>query len=137
MWDDFVSDIEQVGEALGNFFENHWKLLLTLMTAFMIGVLMGYGVARPEDPATEQAEAYVETIGGEEESMNKFIEVHEQRDPHIAHLVNINHITEVIDNKIYTDDILPEAYDYPYIECCESYEEIKNMIAKATEVYHR
>ena len=66
MWDDFVSDIEQVGEALGNFFENHWKSLLVLTTAFMIGVLMGYGVARPEDPATEQAEAYVETIGGEE-----------------------------------------------------------------------
>lgn len=66
MWDDFVSDIEQVGEALGNFFENHWKLLLVLMTAFMIGVLMGYDVARPEDPATEQTEAYVETIGGEE-----------------------------------------------------------------------
>ena len=69
--------------------------------------------------------------------MKQFIEVHQQRDPHIAHLVNINHITEVIDNKIYTDDILPEAYDYPYIECCESYEEIKDMIAKATEVYHR
>ena len=66
MWDDFVSDIEQVGEALGNFFENHWKSLLVLMSAFMIGMLVGYGVARLEDPATEQAEAYVETIGEEE-----------------------------------------------------------------------
>lgn len=69
--------------------------------------------------------------------MNKFIEVHKQSDPHTAHLVNTNHIIEVIDNKIYTDDILPDAYDYPYIECYESYEEIKDMIAKATEVYHR
>lgn len=69
--------------------------------------------------------------------MKQFIEVHEQSNPHIAHLVNINHITEVIDNKIYTDDILPDAYDYPHIECYESYEEIKDIIAKATEVYHR
>ena len=69
--------------------------------------------------------------------MKQFIEVHEQRDSHTARLVNINHIIDVIDNKIYTDDILPDAYDYPYIECYESYEEIKDMIAKATEVYHR
>lgn len=69
--------------------------------------------------------------------MKQFIEVHKQSEPHTAHLVNINHIIEVIDNKIYTDDILPDAYDYPYIECYESYEEIKDMIAKATEVYHR
>ena len=66
MWDDFVSDIEQVGEALDDFFENHWKLLLTLMTAFMIGLLVGYGMMYREYHATEQAEAYVETIGEEE-----------------------------------------------------------------------
>lgn len=65
MWDDFVADIEQVAEALDNFFENHCKLLLTLMTAFMIGMLVGYGLAFLDNPATEQAEAYVETIGGE------------------------------------------------------------------------
>lgn len=67
MWDDFVADIEQVFEALGNFFENHWKLLLTPTVAFMIGMLVGYGLAFLDNPATEQAEAHVETIGGEEE----------------------------------------------------------------------
>lgn len=65
MWDDFVADIEQVFEALGNFFENHWGPLLVLTTAFVIGVLVGYGTACLENPATERAEAYVETIGGE------------------------------------------------------------------------
>lgn len=66
MWDDFVADIEQVYEALDNFLENHWKLLLTLTTAFMIGMLVGYVTECLENPATEQAEAYVETIGQEE-----------------------------------------------------------------------
>ena len=66
MWDDFVADIEQVFEALDNFFENHWKSLLTLTIVFMIGMLVGYGLACLENPATEQAEAYVETIDGEE-----------------------------------------------------------------------
>lgn len=65
MWDDFAADIEQVFEALDNFFENHWKPLLVLMSAFAIGMLVGYGVACLENPATERAEAYVETIGGE------------------------------------------------------------------------
>lgn len=66
MWDDFVADIEQVFEALDNFFENHWKPLLTLTIVFMIGMLVGYGLAFLDNPATEQAEAYVEMIGGEE-----------------------------------------------------------------------
>ena len=66
MWGDFVSDIKQVLEALGNLFENHRKPLLVLMTAFMIGVIAGYGTAFLEYHATEQAEAYVETIGQEE-----------------------------------------------------------------------
>lgn len=66
MWDDFVADIEQVSEALDNFFENRWKPLLVLMSAFAIGVAAGYGTACMENPATEQTEAYVETIGGEE-----------------------------------------------------------------------
>lgn len=66
MWDDFVADIEQVFEALDNFFENHWKPLLVLMSAFVIGVAVGYGTACTENPATERAEAYAETIGGEE-----------------------------------------------------------------------
>lgn len=66
MWDDFVADIEQVSEALDNFFENHWKLLFTLTVAFMIGMFVGYGLACTENPAIEQAEAYVEATGGEE-----------------------------------------------------------------------
>lgn len=66
MWDDFVADIEQVAEAVDNFFENHWKPLLTLTIVFMIGMLVGYGLAFLDNPATEQAEAHVETIGGEE-----------------------------------------------------------------------
>ena len=64
-WDDFISDLEQIGEAVDNFFENHWKPLLTLTIVFMIGMLVGYGLAFLDNPATEQAEAYVETIGGE------------------------------------------------------------------------
>lgn len=66
MWDDFVADIEQVFEALDNFFENHWKPLLTLTTVFMIGMFVGYGMACLDNPATEQAEVYVEATGGEE-----------------------------------------------------------------------
>jgi hypothetical protein len=65
MWDDFVADIERVFEALGNFFENHRGPLLVLMIAFTIGVMAGYGTAYLEYHAAEQAEAYVETIGGE------------------------------------------------------------------------
>ena len=69
--------------------------------------------------------------------MRMFIEVHLKSDSTRLCLVNINHIVEVINNKIYTDDILPDADDYPCVECYESYEEIKDMIAKATEVYYQ
>lgn len=65
MWDDFVTDIEQIFKALDNFFENHCKLLLVLVLAFMIGMLVGYGTEYLENPATEQEDAYVETIGRE------------------------------------------------------------------------
>lgn len=65
-WDDFISDLEQIGEAVDNFFENHCKTLLVLLLVLMIGMFVGYGLAFLENPATEQAEAYVETIGGEE-----------------------------------------------------------------------
>ena len=65
MWDDFVSDIEQVGEALDDFFENHWKSLLVLTFVFMIGMFVGYGMGRCENATDEQAEIYIET-GGEE-----------------------------------------------------------------------
>lgn len=65
--------------------------------------------------------------------MRMFIEVHKESEPYTPHLVNINHIVEVIGNTIYTDDILPDAYDYPSVRCCESYEEIKEKIGKATK----
>ena len=65
-WDDFISDLEQIGEAVDNFFENHCKTLLVLLLVLMIGMFVGYGLAFLEYHATEQAEAYVETIGEEE-----------------------------------------------------------------------
>lgn len=49
-----------------------------------------------------------------------------------SHLVNINHIVEVKDSDIYTDDIMPFMNDFPCISCKESYYEIKDKIAKAT-----
>lgn len=66
MWDDFATDIGEVFEALDNFFEKHWSPLIVLAIAFMIGMMAGYGMAYLEYHATEQAEAYVETIGQEE-----------------------------------------------------------------------
>lgn len=65
-WDDFISDLEQIGEAVDNFFENHCKTLLVLLLVLMVGMVAGWGLACLENPATEQAEAYVETIGEEE-----------------------------------------------------------------------
>lgn len=65
-WDDFISDLEQIGEAVDNFFENHCKTLLVLLLVLMVGMVAGWGLACLENPATEQAETYVETIGGEE-----------------------------------------------------------------------
>ena len=66
MWDDFAAAIGEVFEILDDFFEKHRKSLLVLMIAFAIGVIAGYGTAFLEYHATEQAEAYVETIGEEE-----------------------------------------------------------------------
>ena len=60
-WDDFISDLEQIGEAVDNFFENHWKPLLTLTFVFMIGMFVGYGMGRCENATAEQAEIYIET----------------------------------------------------------------------------
>ena len=62
MWDDFVADIEQVFEALDNFFENHWKPLLTLTFVFMIGMFVGYGIGCCENATADQAEIYIETV---------------------------------------------------------------------------
>ena len=65
MWDEFVADIERVFEALGELFENHWKPMLTLMSAFMIGMFVGYGMGCCENATAEQAEIYIETDGEE------------------------------------------------------------------------
>lgn len=61
--------------------------------------------------------------------MKGFIEIHTTDGT--VHLVNIRHIVEVIDNVIYTDDMLPDAMDYPHLDCLESYEEIRDKIAEA------
>ena len=61
--------------------------------------------------------------------MKGFIEIHTTDGT--VHLVNIRHIVEVVDNVIYTDDMLPDATDYPHFECQESYEEIRDKIAEA------
>ena len=59
--------------------------------------------------------------------MAKFIEVHALGTKN-AHLININHIVEVIGNTIYTDDFMPSATDFPHCDCTETYEEIKQLI---------
>ena len=64
--------------------------------------------------------------------MKGFIEIH-TRGNEATHLVNINHIVEVIGSTIYTDDIAPFATDFPYLTCLESYEEIRDMIERAAE----
>lgn len=60
-----------------------------------------------------------------------FIEVHNLKDNNNAVLVNIRHITDVADNFIYMDDIMPNACDYPHIICTETYEELKQKIKEA------
>lgn len=60
--------------------------------------------------------------------MKGFIEIHTQDGK--THLVNIQHIVEVDGSTIYTDDLMYEC-DYPHFECEESYEEIKDKIARA------
>lgn len=63
--------------------------------------------------------------------MKGFIEVH-ARGSGATHLVNIDHIVEVCNRTIYTDDFLPTAIDFPHIDCEESYEEIRAKIVEAT-----
>lgn len=62
--------------------------------------------------------------------MKGFIEIHTKDGK--AHLVNIQHIVEVDGSVIYTDDIHPDAVDFPNFECTETYSEIRAMIAEAT-----
>ena len=63
--------------------------------------------------------------------MAKFIEVHSFESKKL-HLINIEHIVEVIGNVIYTDDFFPNATDFPHCPCIETYEEIKQLIYNAT-----
>lgn len=60
-----------------------------------------------------------------------FIEVHDIRDENRTVLVNIRHIVEVRGNVIYMDDTMPNANDYSYSDCEESYDEIKKKIKEA------
>jgi hypothetical protein len=63
--------------------------------------------------------------------MAKFIEVHSSESGGL-HLINIEHIVEVLGNVIYTDDFMPNATDFPHCPCKETYEEIKQLIYNAT-----
>ena len=65
--------------------------------------------------------------------MKNFIEVHDARKEGTPQLINVNHIVDVIGHTVYTDDILPDAHDFSYITCVESYEEIKALIERAVE----
>lgn len=62
--------------------------------------------------------------------MKGFIEVTSEGQ---KHLVNINHIIEVIGNTIYIADFSHLYVDLAHIDCDESYEEIAEMIAGASE----
>lgn len=63
--------------------------------------------------------------------MKGFIEIHTTDGK--PHLVNIKHIVEVVGNVIFTDDIAPQATDFPNFECMEYYEEIKDKIERAAK----
>lgn len=60
-----------------------------------------------------------------------FIEVHNGKDSNNVVLINIRHIVDVRDNIIYMDDTMPNASDYSYTYCEETYEEIKAKIKEA------
>lgn len=61
--------------------------------------------------------------------MKGFIEIHTIDGK--THLVNIHHIVEVDRSFIFTDDFAPFLTEFPYLQCEESYEEIKDKIARA------
>ena len=63
--------------------------------------------------------------------MARFIEVHERNSGKV-HLINVEHIVEVVNNVIYTDDITPNLTDFPHCPCEETYEDIKQLIYNAT-----
>lgn len=69
--------------------------------------------------------------------MKGFIEI-KARERGLRRLVNIRHIEEVWEERegsctIYLAFICPDAADQDYIETCQSYEEIVEMIRRAAE----
>lgn len=60
-----------------------------------------------------------------------FIEVHNGKRDGQAVLINVHHIVDVRGNVIYMDDTLPNAPDYSFTRCEETYEEIKQKIKEA------
>lgn len=62
--------------------------------------------------------------------MKGFIEIHTINSK--PHLLNVRHIVEVDGSTVYTDDFHPDMTDFPHFDCEESYEEIKDKIARAS-----
>ena len=63
--------------------------------------------------------------------MKGFIEV-TSKTSRRKHFININHIIEVVDNTIYTDDTPGFVTDFVHIDCAEKYEEIIAKIGAAS-----
>ena len=66
--------------------------------------------------------------------INGFIEIHTQDGR--KRLVNIHHIIEVAGSVIFTNEFTPysvKVADFPHFECKESYEEIRDKIARASK----
>lgn len=64
--------------------------------------------------------------------MKGFIEVHDIEWGNKPVLINIPHITDVRDNFVYMDNVLPNDTDYFHVKCAEDYFEIKDKIKDAT-----
>ena len=63
-----------------------------------------------------------------------FIEIHTKDGR--RRLVNIRHIIEVNGSIIFTNDFTPysvKVTDFPHLDCKESYEEIRDKIARASK----
>ena len=62
--------------------------------------------------------------------MSKFIEVH-SKSAGVAYLINTSHILSVGHNVISFAGIEEDGYGSSYLECKESYDEIKALILNA------
>lgn len=62
--------------------------------------------------------------------MNAFIEVTVNANGKKT-LINVAHIVQVIDNKIYLDDALANDTDYDKVTCAENYNKILEKISEA------